>query len=68
MPDDNKVTEDYKDTLLEPKTDLPMRATFPEREPTFLEFWEKDGLFSKLRKSSDKKEKFILHDLSLIHI
>ena len=62
MPDDNKDKVDYKDTLLLPKTDLPMRANLPEREPTFLEFWEKDGLFSKLRKSSDKKEKFILHD------
>ena len=42
MPDDNKDKVDYKDTLLLPKTDLPMRANLPEREPTFLEFWEKN--------------------------
>ncbi|MDA9904510.1 isoleucine--tRNA ligase [Hyphomicrobiales bacterium] len=62
MSDDNKDKVDYKDSLLLPKTDLPMRANLPEREPGFLEVWKKNELFSKLRKSSTSKEKFILHD------
>ena len=62
MSDSNKNKVDYKDTLLLPKTDLPMRANLPDREPSFLDLWEKDNLFSKLRDSSKGKEKFILHD------
>ena len=62
MSDDNKDKVDYKDSLLLPKTDLPMRANLPEREPGFLEVWKKNELFSKLRESSASKEKFILHD------
>ncbi|MDC0432080.1 isoleucine--tRNA ligase [Hyphomicrobiales bacterium] len=59
---DNIDKVDYKDSLLLPKTDLPMRANLPEREPGFLEVWKKNELFSKLRESSTSKEKFILHD------
>ena len=62
MSDDNIDKVDYKDSLLLPKTDLPMRANLPEREPGFLEVWKKNELFSKLRESSASKEKFILHD------
>ena len=62
MSDDNIDKVDYKDSLLLPKTDLPMRANLPEREPGFLEVWKKNELFSKLRESSTSKEKFILHD------
>ena len=62
MSDNIKNTIDYKETLLLPKTDLPMRANLSEREPGFLERWEKDNLFSKIRESSEGKEKFILHD------
>jgi isoleucyl-tRNA synthetase len=62
MSDDNKDKVDYKDSLLLPKTDLPMRANLPEREPGFLDVWKKNELFSKLRESSASKEKFILHD------
>ena len=78
LDDEKKV--DYRDTLLLPNTDLPMRANLPDREPDFLSKWNKDDLFSKIRKSSKGKKKFILHDgppyangnlhmgLSLIHI
>ena len=62
MSDDNIDKVDYKDSLLLPKTDLPMRANLPEREPGFLDVWKKNELFSKLRESSASKEKFILHD------
>ena len=60
LDDENKV--DYRDTLLLPNTDLPMRANLPDREPDFLSKWIKDDLFSKIRKSSKGKKKFILHD------
>ena len=54
--------QDYRDTLLLPKTDLPMRANLPDKEPEFLKKWSKEKLFSKVRESSKGKEKFILHD------
>ena len=61
MSEDNKIT-DYRDTLLLPKTNLPMKAKLPENEPNFLEFWNKHGIYKKIRETSKDKEKFILHD------
>ena len=52
---------DYKNTLNLPKTDFPMRAGLPNREPGWLEKWEKIGIYEKLRKNSSRKP-FILHD------
>jgi isoleucyl-tRNA synthetase len=31
----------YDGTLNLPKTDFPMRASLPKKEPEILEFWEK---------------------------
>ena len=54
--------QDYRDTLLLPKTDLPMRANLPDKEPEFLKKWTEEKLFAKVRESSKGNEKFILHD------
>ena len=54
--------QDYRDTLLLPKTGLPMRANLPDKEPEFLKKWTEEKLFAKVRESSKGKEKFILHD------
>ena len=51
-----------KNNINLPKTAFAMRANLPQREPEILKLWEKENIFSKIRKSSDKKEKFILHD------
>jgi len=51
-----------KDTLQLPKTAFSMKASLPAKEPQILEKWEKNKVFSKLRKKSTGKEKFILHD------
>ena len=61
MSEDNKIT-DYRDTLLLPRTNLPMKAKLPDNEPIFLEFWEKQEIYQKIRENSTDKEKFILHD------
>ncbi|MCB9993258.1 MAG: isoleucine--tRNA ligase [Hyphomicrobiaceae bacterium] len=53
---------DYSDTLFLPKTDFPMRAGLPDREPIWLERWEKMGLYKLLRAQSQGREKFTLHD------
>ena len=54
-------TPDYKDTLFLPKTDFPMRAGLPKREPEWLEKWAKLNVYHKLREAKDRPS-FVLHD------
>ncbi|MHB1044357.1 MAG: class I tRNA ligase family protein, partial [Eubacteriales bacterium] len=53
---------DYSKTLNLPRTDFPMRANLPEREPEFLKFWEEIDIYRKVREKNAGKPKFILHD------
>jgi isoleucyl-tRNA synthetase len=53
---------DYKATLNLPKTDFPMKADLPRREPDRLKAWDAMGLEGKLRKRSEGLPRFILHD------
>lgn len=45
-----------------PKTSFSMKANLSIREPEILEYWKKIDLYKELRKSSNGKEKFVLHD------
>jgi len=54
-------TPDYKDTLNLPKTDFPMRAGLPKREPDWLERWNRIGIYDRLR-DKQGREPFTLHD------
>ena len=54
-------TPDYKDTLNLPKTNFPMRAGLPKREPEWLEKWENMGIYNRLREKQGRKP-FTLHD------
>ena len=36
---EEKNIKDYRDTLLLPKTDLPMKAKLPENEPKLLDYF-----------------------------
>src|SRR5690349_3828549 len=58
----SKPERDYSETLFLPKTDFPMRAGLPQREPEILARWEKDGLYGRLRAAAKGREKFVLHD------
>ncbi|MDP3531731.1 MAG: isoleucine--tRNA ligase [Alphaproteobacteria bacterium] len=53
---------DVKDSVFLPKTNFAMRANLVEREPDLLAYWEKIGLFDKIRKDSKNRPKFVLHD------
>ncbi|WP_292288212.1 isoleucine--tRNA ligase [Marivita sp.] len=59
-------TPDYKPTLNLPKTDFPMRAGLPKREPEWLEKWEKIGIYNRLREKAAngaaERRPFTLHD------
>ena len=58
---DTPQTPDYKDTLNLPKTDFPMRAGLPKREPNWLERWETIGVYDRLREK-EGRDPFTLHD------
>jgi isoleucyl-tRNA synthetase len=58
---DTPQTPDYKSTLNLPKTDFPMRAGLPNREPGWLERWEKIGVYDRLREKQGRTP-FTLHD------
>lgn len=53
---------DYKNTIHLPKTDFPMRADLPKREPGFLAQWQKDDLYNRILKARANAPKFVLHD------
>ena len=54
-------TPDYKTTLNLPKTDFPMRAGLPKREPDWLARWERIGVYDRLR-DKEGRSSFVLHD------
>lgn len=56
------MPQDYNATIHLPKTDFPMRAGLPAREPVFQEEWEKEGLYQQLMEKNEGKPLFILHD------
>jgi isoleucyl-tRNA synthetase len=53
---------DYSQTLYLPKTDFPMRAGLPQKEPEILARWERDDLYGALRQSGKGRPEFVLHD------
>ena len=38
---------DYGKTLNLPKTNFPMRANLPQREPEIQKFWQEQGIYEK---------------------
>ncbi|MBU2519488.1 MAG: isoleucine--tRNA ligase [Proteobacteria bacterium] len=53
---------DYKKTLNLPRTDFPMKANLPQREPQMLARWQEEELYQELRQQSTGRQKYILHD------
>ena len=53
---------DYKSTLNLPDTSFPMRGDLAKREPGWVEQWQQQKLYEKIRAASKGKPKFILHD------
>jgi len=53
---------DYRNTVFLPKTDFPMKAGLPQKEPGILARWQEEDLYRRLRDARAGREKFILHD------
>ncbi|MGW7951894.1 isoleucine--tRNA ligase [Staphylococcus xylosus] len=53
---------DYKDTLLMPKTDFPMRGGLPNKEPKIQEEWDEKNIYQKVLNKNEGNPSYILHD------
>jgi isoleucyl-tRNA synthetase len=62
MNEKPEKTRDYSETLFLPKTDFPMRAGLPQKEPEILKRWRKLDLYGRLREAAKGRPRFILHD------
>jgi isoleucyl-tRNA synthetase len=62
MSDASVAGRDYSSTLYLPRTDFPMRAGLPQKEPEILARWAREDLYRALRSSGEGRPKFVLHD------
>ena len=53
---------DYKNTIITPKTDFPMKAGLPAREPGMLDRWNEQGLYDLMLEKNKDLPPFVLHD------
>ncbi len=56
------MSRDYNATVNLPKTDFPMRAGLPKREPDMLKAWEEMDLYAKMLERTEGRPMFNLHD------
>ena len=59
---DTKPQRDYRDTVFLPKTDFPMKAGLPQKEPGIAAKWEADKLYTQLRDARRGRPTFMYHD------
>jgi isoleucyl-tRNA synthetase len=53
---------DWRPTVFLPKTDFPMKAGLPQKEPVIAARWKEEDLYGQVRKARAGREKFIFHD------
>ena len=53
---------EYKNTIITPKTDFPMKAGLPAREPGMLARWEEQDLYNAMLEKNKDLPPFVLHD------
>lgn len=53
---------EYKNTLLMPKTEFPMRGNLPKREPAIQEKWAEMNIYEKVQERTKGRPLFVLHD------
>ena len=53
---------DYKETLLLPKTDFPMRGNLPTNEPKRYKAWYEANMYEQMKTKREGAEMFTLHD------
>ncbi len=56
------MPQDYNATLNLPKTEFPMRAGLPKREPDMLKNWEEMDIYNEMLRKNEGHPRFNLHD------
>ena len=56
------MSKDYNSTINLPKTEFPMRASLPKREPDMLAAWQESNLYEMIMEKNEGRPPFILHD------
>ena len=56
------MAQKYDATLNLPKTEFPMRAGLPKREPDMLKHWQEMDIYNEMLKKNEGKPLFNLHD------
>ena len=54
--------QDWRSTVFLPKTDFPMKAGLPQKEPAILARWVEQDLYGQIRKARAGRDKYLLHD------
>ena len=62
MNEPSATVHDYSETLFLPKTEFPMRAGLPQKEPEILTRWQALDLYGRLRAAAKGRPRFVLHD------
>ena len=62
MPETQPARTDYRQTLNLPRTDFPMRAELPKREPDRVRWWAEHDVYRKRLARNAGNPPFILHD------
>ncbi len=58
----SETPTDYRSTLNLPDTPFPMRGDLPKREPAWVQTWNDESLYKKLRDARQGAPLFVLHD------
>ncbi len=59
---DITMAKDYSKSLNLPKTEFPMRAGLPQKEPVIQAKWESENLYKSMLELNRDNESYILHD------
>jgi len=59
-PDTTKP--DYRSTVFLPRTDFPMKAGLPQKEPVIAARWASEGHYQQIRSAREGRQRFIFHD------
>ena len=57
-----ETTTDWKKTVNLPRTDFPMKANLPQREPELLKRWSGENLYGQIRAARKGQPRYVLHD------
>src|ERR1700737_893549 len=58
----NALNVDLKKTINLPRTDFPMKANLPQREPVILARWKQEDLYGQIRAARHGRPMYVLHD------